>query len=59
MNISTAKDILTLSLYAAENSQFRKIMNTDIHMCYIYTPEMNKKEVKKWVNTNLLLKDGW
>jgi tRNA threonylcarbamoyladenosine modification (KEOPS) complex Pcc1 subunit len=38
MNISTAKDIITLSIYASDNSQFRKVMNTDMHMCYSYTP---------------------
>jgi len=28
MNISTAKDILTLSIYCSKNKNFRKIMNT-------------------------------
>jgi len=59
MNTSTAKNILSLSLYATGNKKFRKIMNTDMHMCYSYTPEKDRKEVKKWVNTNLLLKNGW
>lgn len=28
MNTSTAKDILTLSMYASKNNKFKEIMNT-------------------------------
>ena len=28
MNISTPKDLITLSIYAAKNDDFREIMNT-------------------------------
>ena len=36
LNISTAKDILTLAMYAAEDKVFREIMSTDVHRCYNY-----------------------
>lgn len=35
MNISTAKDILRLSMYAADNQVFRKIMNCEYYRCYV------------------------
>ena len=44
MNKSTAKDILTLSMYASKNNKFKEIMNTQAHRYYLFTStEKNKK----------------
>jgi D-alanyl-D-alanine carboxypeptidase len=60
MNISTAKDVLTLSIHASKNTKFRKIMNTESHRCYQYHDESRiQKDLKIWENTNILLKEGW
>lgn len=34
MNISTAKDILKLCVYASKNTNFRKVMNSEYHRCH-------------------------
>jgi D-alanyl-D-alanine carboxypeptidase len=37
MNISTAKDILSLSVYASKNTRFRAIMNAESHRYHQYS----------------------
>jgi len=60
MNISTAKDILNLSINASKNIKFRKIMNTEAHRYYQYHDENRiQRDMKIWENTNILLKEGW
>ncbi len=57
MNISTAKDILYLSIYASKNHKFREIMNSQAHRYYLYTStDKYKKEMRVWQNTNILLR---
>lgn len=60
MNISTARDILTLSRHAARMHLFREVMNTQMHRYCQYADESrSRKEVKVWENTNVLLREGW
>ena len=61
MNLSTAKDILTLSIAAAKNNNFRNVMNAQTHRYYLYRVEESGtvREPKHWDNTNILLAEGW
>ena len=60
MNVSSAKDMLTLSVYASRNLLFRQIMNAEVKR-YEYFSDQYKsdKEIKRWYNTNNLLSKGW
>jgi D-alanyl-D-alanine carboxypeptidase len=61
MNLSTAKDILTLSVEAAKNREFKRVMNARIHRYYLYRVEESRtmRELKMWENKNVLLGEGW
>ena len=59
MNLSTARDIMTLSFHATRHPAFTKIMNTEYHRCFVYNEQKDKKLTKIWQNTNILLKDDW
>ena len=60
MNMSSARDMVVLSRYAASNPLFRKVMNTQYKRYEYYTDQYKSgKEVKVWQNTNSLLKKGW
>ena len=72
MNISTPRDIISLSLYVTENDHFRKIMNTKSYRCEFLQEisatekSLNSEKIhyaKKckrfWWNTNNLLEKGW
>jgi serine-type D-Ala-D-Ala carboxypeptidase (penicillin-binding protein 5/6) len=61
MNISTARDVLTLSLHAAKDPRFRAIMNAETHRYHQYSGDESHatKTVRAWENTNVLLREGW
>lgn len=60
LNVSSAKDILTLSKYCYNNRQFRAVMNAEEHKVQFFEEDMEKVHcVKKWYNTNKLLGMGW
>lgn len=60
MNISTAKDILTLSVYASKNKLFNQVMNSEFKRYEYFSDEYRSdKEIKRWYNTNVLLGKGW
>ena len=59
MNISTAMDMIMLSIHATQNPILKRIVNTEVHRCYNYNSDRTRKEAKEWRNTNLLLKEGW
>lgn len=57
INISSAKSVAVLALYALKIPVFCKIVNTYNHCCAI----VNKNEFRKvtWINTNRLLRKGF
>lgn len=61
MNISTAKDILTLSIYASKDAKFRDIMNAESHRYHQYSGDESgaTRQTDIWENTNILLREGW
>lgn len=60
LNVSTAKDIPDLSMHAAKNNLFRRIMNTECYRCYYYQTELRIDwGYLVWHNTNALLRKGW
>jgi D-alanyl-D-alanine carboxypeptidase len=60
LNVSSAKDMLTLSKYCYDNKKFREIMNKEEYKANFYEDDMEKVHCcKKWVNTNKLLSMGW
>lgn len=60
LNCSTAADMLTLSRYACENIDFRKIVGTEAYSCEYLSESMEDiVETKEWRNTNKLLERGW
>ena len=58
LNLSSAKDMLTLSIYACRNKAFKKIASTREHFCSTFADD-GHKAVKRWENTNKLLERGW
>ena len=60
MNVSSAKDMLTLSVYASQNRLFRQVMNKEMKRYEYFSDEFRSdKEIKWWTNTNVLLSKGW
>jgi serine-type D-Ala-D-Ala carboxypeptidase (penicillin-binding protein 5/6) len=60
LNVSSAKDVLALSLYASRSRLFREVMNTECKRYECFSDEYkSEREVKKWYNTNTLLGKGW
>ena len=60
MNVSSAKDILLLSVYASKNRLFKQVMNSEFKRYEYFADEYkSEKEVKRWYNTNILLGKGW
>ena len=60
LNVSCAKDILTLSKYCYANKIFRSVMNCGLYSPTLYEDDMEKvHSVIKWTNTNKLLSMGW
>jgi serine-type D-Ala-D-Ala carboxypeptidase (penicillin-binding protein 5/6) len=61
MNISTAKDVLALSVFASKNARFKAIMNAETHRYHQYSGDESRasKSVRVWENTNVLLREGW
>lgn len=57
-NLSTAKDISTLSAYALRNEYFRTIVSTPRYTCPI-TNSNGDIRIKIWENTNRLLGKGY
>jgi len=60
MNVSTAKDIILLSVTASSNEKFKNVMNCVYWKYTIYeTEDFRKNVTKKWWNTNKLLYKNW
>ena len=60
LNVSSAKDMIFLSLYSFDNPTFREIVNCEQYASTFYGTNMQKADsVKTWVNTNKLLSLGW
>ena len=60
LNFSTARDIITLSVYCWDFEKCRIIANTEIYTALIYAnKELNDCLEIMWKNTNKLLNEGW
>jgi D-alanyl-D-alanine carboxypeptidase len=60
MNVSSARDMVKLSVQASSHPLFRTIMSTVCHRYEVYEDVFfRKRTVGKWWNTNRLLKEDW